>query len=608
MGQLANHYQVGPSQKLTAAIGKRKDSKACGGRTVNPFIVKALISKMERQGKIEQYTLKKRINNNSLSLEKRYTELFPKLPEYKDMTTERQKPFSKTLFKRLAQVLVAFYHPLHKKKVTKVSFSEMPFPRKLTREFSMQLFEKKKPRSTESEINDAQNQWHAAMNIATLMAKMRGDTLLTESVASTTEDLSFNPGFFKVDRETTILSEEAQNILRRIPERRTPEDVKIVINCLQNAGLACFCNYPDEIQKMIAKIAGYMVVTPKRVIIRQGIRAEHFYFIIGGRVMLSEKDYKIDGTETEKTTFLQPGSSFGEQDMVNHTLRRFSAISVNTVQLLTVEREDMLTEFTTYKVDKQVPDHIKFLAHCKFLQFWPVERLRNNLEHCFVYFFKRDELVLEDSHNTDWIYIMKKGICKVVKRLKKPQTQRVNIANNRLKFVSNPNSEQIFKLPLKKAYTNARVLDNIEVIDPFADDGEFSKIVSSIPSTDRLCNKTKQVNNDNNYVNVQIDLLKCRDVFGLDTLVFDEYYILPATDSVSLVSGGAEIVLLSKKFFIKNASELVKWQVRKQANSYPSNNDLVVKLESQQMWNDYKKSVMSELVSGKLKQRPKRWK
>ncbi|CAI9740593.1 Hypothetical predicted protein [Octopus vulgaris] len=364
MGQLTNNYELGPSQKLIAALGKQEDSMECVGTTVNPFIVKALISKMERQGKIDQYTLKKRINNNSLSLKKRYTELFPKLPEYKDMTTKREKPFSKTLFKRLAQVLVAFYCLFHKKKVTKGSFPEMPFLRKQKGESSTLLFEKRRVRSDEGEINDAQNQWHAAMNIAALMEKIKGDTLFTESVASTTEDLSFNPSFFKVDRETTILSEEAQNILRHIPERRTPEDVKIVINCLQNAGLACFCNYPDEIQKMIAKIAGYMVVTPKRVIIRQGIRAEHFYFIIGGRVMLSEKDYKIDGTETEKTTILQPGTSFGEQDMVNHTLRRFSAISVNTVQLLTVEREDMLRGFISYKVDKQVPNHIKFLAHC----------------------------------------------------------------------------------------------------------------------------------------------------------------------------------------------------------------------------------------------------
>ncbi|XP_014787885.1 cyclic nucleotide-binding domain-containing protein 2 [Octopus bimaculoides] len=609
MGQLIKHYQLGHSQKPAGAVGQQKNNTECGATAMNPFIVKVLISKMERQGKIEQHTLKKRIINNSLSLEQRYQTLFPKLPAYKDMRTERQKPFSKTLFKRLAQVLLAFYRLFDSPKVIKEFHHEMPFTGRLTTEsIILEPDDGLRYRSTESEIHDAQNQWHAAINIAALMAKIKGDTLHPESVSSNVEDLSFNPSYFKVDRETTILSEEAQNILRQIPERRFPEDVKIVVNCLQNAGLACFCNYPDEIQKMIAKIAGYMVVTPKRVIIRQGICAEHFYFIIGGRVMISERDYRKDGTEKEKITTLHPGTSFGELDMVNHTLRKFSATSINTVQLLTIERDDILKEFTSYKYDKQIPDHIKFLAQCKFMQFWPVERFGNNLRHCFVYFFKRDVVVLEDSHNTDWIYIMKKGICRVMKRLKKPQKQHVNISNNRLKFVSNANFEQIFKLPLRKGDKDDRILGNIEVIDSIADSVEYPKTSSNKSSTERLCNKKKHVNNDNNYISVQIDLLKCRDVFGLDTLVFDEYYILPATDSVSLVSGGAEIVLLSKKFFIKNASELVKWQVRKQANSYPNNNDLDVKLESQQMWDDYKKTVMSELVSGKIKETPKIWK
>lgn len=603
MGHKRKKYHMAYPKK-TVAAPQEKASLEYGVISANPFVVKALITKMEYQGKIEYHKLKKRVNSNRLILENRYQALFPRLPASKDMRTETGRHISKTLFKRLGQVLLAFYRLFDSAKVTKEEASPVdPTASKLTKESTVERFEKR-CESIESESHETQTHWQAAKNMAALITKIKGEQLQTNQVLSNTDNLSFNPNLFKVDRETTILSEEARVILQTLPDKRSPEAVRIVINCLQNAGLDCFCNYPVEIQKMIAKIAGYMVVTPKRVIIRQGILAEHFYFIIRGRVMIRERYLKKDGTEGEKTTILQPGTNFGELDMVNHRIRKFSATSVNIVQLLTIDREDILKEFTSYKYDIEMPDHIKFLVQCKFMQFWPIDCLGMNLQHCFVYFFKRDVVVLEDSHDTDWIYIMKKGICRVVKKLKRPPKQRINFSNDRLKFVINANTEQIFKLPLKKRYNKGNIVGSESV----ADSGEFSKSMSNMASDERSCNRQKPGDNGNNYVNVQIDLLKCRDVFGLDTLIFDEYYTLPATDSVSLVSGGAEIVLLSKNFFIKNASELVKWQVRRQANSYPNNKDLDVKLESQQMWNDYKKIVMSELVSGKIKQTPKLWK
>ena len=118
--------------------------------------------------------------------------------------------------------------------------------------------------------------------------------------------------------------------------------------------------------------------------------------------------------------------------------------------------------------------------------------------------------------------------------------------------------------------------------------------------TDRSAGKHD--NKENVYVTV--GTLRPRDIFGIDTVRFpgEDYDNDPVQD-VALVSKGAEIVMLSKKIFIKNANERTKLRVVELTSSYPREETLTENLQTRADWHTYRQSLVSDvMLSNKQKQ------
>lgn len=49
---------------------------------------------------------------------------------------------------------------------------------------------------------------------------------------------------------------------------------------------------------------------------------------------------------------------------------------------------------------------------------FPVETLMENPHFCLFHFFKRGIVIVNDSNQSDWLYIVKSGSCQVMKELK----------------------------------------------------------------------------------------------------------------------------------------------------------------------------------------------
>jgi len=97
---------------------------------------------------------------------------------------------------------------------------------------------------------------------------------------------------------------------------------------------------------------------------------------------------------------------------------------------------------------------------------------------------------------------------------------------------------------------------------------------------------------------VQLGLLHPRSVFGLSTLLnFDDDFQLLQQASVSLVSRGAECVMISKKFFMNQASELTKKWIRHNVRSYPSRETLQRNLQERINWDAYKQDVIQTVIA-----------
>ncbi|XP_012943635.2 uncharacterized protein LOC101845272 [Aplysia californica] len=54
-----------------------------------------------------------------------------------------------------------------------------------------------------------------------------------------------------------------------------------------------------------------------------------------------------------------------------------------------------------------------------FLRYWPLDKLRGDSSTCSVYYFDRNQILVRDSNNSDWIYVVLKGSLSVIKKLRR---------------------------------------------------------------------------------------------------------------------------------------------------------------------------------------------
>jgi hypothetical protein len=83
---------------------------------------------------------------------------------------------------------------------------------------------------------------------------------------------------------------------------------------------------------------------------------------------------------------------------------------------------------------------------------------------------------------------------------------------------------------------------------------------------------------------------------GLSSVHFDDPVDDPGT-SVSLVSNGAECIMLSKKFFITHSTEVTKKTIRHLAHPYPSEESLQQNLQTKVDWDIYKQKLIKQTIA-----------
>ncbi|XP_046355266.1 cyclic nucleotide-binding domain-containing protein 2-like [Haliotis rufescens] len=448
--------------------------------------------------------------------------------------------------------------------------------------------------------------------------------------------LSFDPSYFKARKEISI-SNEVKHILSLPSDERSSEQVQTAMFGLQS--LRSFAEYPLHMQEKLAKVAWYEVIPPKRIIIRQGHYAENFYFILSGQAVVTIliRDPKTGGSVVRTATIMRKGMSFGELALLHRSRRTATVTSQDTVQLLTIGRVDFFEIFMAGSGPDDIPDHIKFVSQCEFMKDWPIEKLLERPEMCLLHFFKRNVVIVKDSRVSDWLYVVKSGSCQVLKHLR-GVTPRIGIPKKELECsegVKLPNlvtGEQRAKvdtglkrrkraLPKLMPPTDAKDAEDAagnKENTAHPGQGRFSKFKYmqrpdtrkahfSVTEKRRLYEIPKknlppppppvEVKDTNTGpLFVQVDHLKPRDSFGLTSIQFDDDIERPST-SVSLVSRGAECIMLSKDFFAKHANELVKQCVRQQLRPYPAEETFQENLQNKVDWDLYKQVMIEDLTT-----------
>ncbi|CAD5115117.1 DgyrCDS4122 [Dimorphilus gyrociliatus] len=425
--------------------------------------------------------------------------------------------------------------------------------------------------------------------------------------------LSFDVSFYKAKTEVT-LSSEVQHILSLPPEQRTNDQLQIVLYGLQN--LRSFVEYPLHMQEKLCRVARLQTIPGSRVIIRQGHYAENFYFILSGAAAVSIIEKKTSSGEICIRTvgIMRRGASFGELALLHRSKRTATVTSQGTVQVLAIEREDFFDIFMSGQNPGDIPQHIRFL--------------------------KRGVVIIEDSRKSDWIYIVKSGSCQVITQLKSvvgrvKKTAKTKYDREVPLLPKLSGSGQMepkidsgikrsytmvgkFPMELKRAITQYNDLIKVRSSTPIKSAKSLPSFVkdskdrSTLENFNRIRKHSKAHFKRNIPMSaeterperekevettfVQVDHLKPRDVFGLSSLDFEDC-IDWNQPTVSLISRGAECVMLSKKFFMKHANHLVKKHLRQILTLYPSHRVLQHNLQTKANWDLYKENIVKQAIT-----------
>ncbi|XP_070552062.1 uncharacterized protein [Ptychodera flava] len=100
---------------------------------------------------------------------------------------------------------------------------------------------------------------------------------------------------------------------------------------------------------------------------------------------------------------------------------------------------------------------------------------------------------------------------------------------------------------------------------------------------------------------VQLEILHSGQVFGLTNMCYDTGLIDSQQPSVSLVSRGAECLMLNKKFFFDNLSEAQRVNLKSIVRPYPLQETLQERLQDLVNWQLYKQHTLNKIVTEHLK-------
>ncbi|CAD5115174.1 DgyrCDS4171 [Dimorphilus gyrociliatus] len=451
-------------------------------------------------------------------------------------------------------------------------------------------------------------------------------------------DLLFDVTEFKCHKQARV-PKEAKRILQKRQNERTDDEMHYVQIALRN--YKAIADYPPNMQRVMAKKGWYEVYEGKRVIVRQGHPARCYYFILSGSVIVSKLDPETGLSRT--LTLLHSGESFGEIGIIHAGARTASVVSKDTVELLAFIDDDYVDIFMSGGL-KDPGD--PFLKTVPCLRGWPLHLLNDNSEKCFQTFYKKGAVLTKNSTESEWIYIVKSvnifilyGRLAILKRLNEVPPESLEDApvttqksckqlllnvdaheNYLLKKIQNQNDKLLktnggkFKgLPEIRVETNGifyknNLFDNRPKGSPSKSKRmpKLSKshlmrlaqeIPQSIPETDE---------NEESYVKYQEELTKPIEevgpifvivqiltkgsVFGLADIICGDQ------TNFSVVSKGAECIVVNKKFYMENITESLQRFLRRQVFPYPTESKMQDDLSLHLKWEIRRKKILENTI------------
>jgi len=401
---------------------------------------------------------------------------------------------------------------------------------------------------------------------------------------------------------------KVRELLRKPGKLRTPEENANIMRSMQK--LELFARYPIKVQKRLCSRGWFEEYEPNRVILREGHKPVCFYFVISGRLVANGEDEKGSST----TTLLKRGDKFGEAELATNAKRKATVMSQDDVCLFVVSRQDYC-DICLAKGDKDMYN-LDFFKKNPVFNHWPMERLIENPESWTMQNYKPGILVVEDSNRSEWLYLIKSGTCKIVKCLKPRELEDDPIRIRKL--MAKKKREELLQ---RIESNNMRPLSSTGTDDTSSNSGlapssTFFTTPKSRPQTydnsdpavrealEEAARARTAPSGSNPFLSslygkrmkssayVALEVLGVGDSFGFLAVLPKEQ----RGSSVSLVSCGAELIQINRKFFQRFADETVYSLITMKFTPFPKQKDILKNLKQSFEWKDYKRRTIEDAL------------
>ncbi|XP_063677949.1 cyclic nucleotide-binding domain-containing protein 2-like isoform X3 [Bolinopsis microptera] len=407
---------------------------------------------------------------------------------------------------------------------------------------------------------------------------------------------AFDPSLYKAQRiKELIVGSDIKEILGKRPEDRTEEEIQQVLFALRT--YETFAEYPLNMQERMCRKAHYLKFDTSRIILRQGDRAEWFYYVLSGTTAVSilEENKTTGSVNLRNVGYLKRGTAFGELALLHGTRRTATVSCKDAVELIAVDKEDFV-QMNQLDSDEE-KEHIRYCRTLPILNEWPVNLLNEATGVCNFHFFKKGTVMAKSNHDTPFIYIVKSGHVRVLTKVTKIRQKQVQGCRVRSRTASSrtPGSG----LRSNRSDTSSTCSNGFRSrISSQSTNGVPPTHGSSRHMKGNLVPLISRLNvGEGTFQDVpiqptflQVCVLGAGDSFGLSTLVYSEEI------SCGIVSLGAECIEISKEFFLKNATENYLRKLKATIRPFPSEDKLQQDIQDQKLWNNYKNTVVASVL------------
>eukprot|EP00058_Branchiostoma_floridae_P026789 XP_002612280.1 hypothetical protein BRAFLDRAFT_104885 [Branchiostoma floridae] len=426
-------------------------------------------------------------------------------------------------------------------------------------------------------------------------------------------DLSFDPSIFKANR------------------------VALRALCVASAA---FSQLPLHMREQLVKVGWYDSFETNRIIVREGHDPTSVYFILNGKATSTrvETDLVTGKPYVRTMGFLKADSYFGDHAILQGVPHNQTIVCSERVYLIAVEKEQFIESVMDKKSDRE-PKHITFLRSVYSLQDWPMGALPHG-DHSVWYYkhFRKGQVMCPDSSESEWVYVIKSGKCKVLKKAllsRKLNTRQASLwvsaarplpsipstaGRNALRnhevphhceasshlippktappktSPSDVSSPRAFVTDLARTTVGRRGWQNRlrqretgeQISGPritVTDEAVHSHRNLIQEETDRFHSnrrRSQEEEEDHDALFLHIQSLGEKDIFGLTSIMHEE------TSGFSLVSEGCECVVIAKDFFRDHVTEELKRRLRITLRPPPTDDDIMRVLHEQHAWERYK--------------------